>query len=451
LNSSPDLVARLRSQFAGSHAVLIATSTRLWQLIAGLIAVAIITQFFSPDTQGIYYVFADLLAMQMLFDLGLTGVMLALSSREWPTALDCESDQERSLGRRRLGSLIRHSTRWFIVMAVLFAIGAGAFGLWHLETPETESMQWRAPWLVSVFLTALAMCMMPCIGILEGRYVVSVNIFRLAQAVLGNLVVWLVIVSGGELWAVAASAAVRLLCEACFVLGWFRRKLSDLAREDPLPIDDALDWRSVVRPLQWRIALQAIVAYLATRTYTLIVLDSQSAAAAGQIGLTWTILIAIQAAGLAWLQARMPQIGRHVSESRFADARRLVRQTVIMALATIALGSIALISLHLLLTKYHPATAARLLSLAPIAMFSLSLAIHAVIIIWSSYTRLHRIDPFVKPALIGATVLAFAAIGLGMRYGAVGIAIAHLGTMIFVNVPLLVPVIRRELAVVEQT
>ncbi len=434
--------------------MLISTSTRLWQLVAGLISVAIITQCFSPETQGIYYAFADLLAMQTLFDLGLTGVLLALSSREWPSVMQpdagADSVATKSLGRRRLGSLIRHGTRWFVVMAVLFVIGASAFGLWYLNTPETETMQWRAPWLVSVALTALAMCLMPCIGILEGHFVVSVNVFRLFQAVLGNLVVWLVVTQGGGLWAIAASASVRLLCESVFVLGWFRKRLVSLVREPPLSGDDALDWRSTVRPLQWRIALQAIVGYLATRTYTLIVLDSQSAAAAGQIGMTWAILVAIQASGLAWLQARLPQIGRSVSESRFSDARRLVRHTAFLSVATIALGSVALVILHLGLTRYYPLTAQRLLPLFPIVVFSISLAIHAVVLIWSSYTRLYRIDPFVKPGLIGATVLAVAAIALGTRYGAMGIACAHLGTMVFVNIPLYARVIRRELVVVEQ-
>ncbi|QDT08711.1 hypothetical protein K239x_06520 [Planctomycetes bacterium K23_9] len=430
--------------------MLIATCTRLWQLVAGLVSVAIITQFFSLQTQDIYYVFADLLALQTLFDLGLTGVLLSLASREWPTATESEPSDATSLAKRRLGSLIRDGTRWFVVMSVLFAIGASTFGLWYLQGPETDTMQWRAPWIASVVLTAAAMIMMPCIGVLEGKYVVPINIFRLTQAIIGNLVVWLVITQGGSLWAVAASAAVRLLCESFFVFGRFRKQLFDLIRQEPLPANDALDWRSAVRPLQWRIGLQAIVAYLATRTYTLIVLDAQSTGAAGRIGLTWAILIAIQASGLAWLQARLPQIGRHVQESDFTEARRLVRQTSYLAVATIILGSIALVVLHLGLTRYYPATADRLLPLPPILLFSVSLAIYAVIIIWSTYTRLFRIDPFVRPGLIGSTVLATAAIVLGVRYGAMGIAVAHLGTMTLVNLPLLIPVIRRELAVVEK-
>ena len=429
--------------------MLIASSTRLWQLIAGLISVAIITQFFSPDTQGIYYAFADLLALQTLFDLGLTGVLIALASREWSSAHESTDSERRTLARQRLGSLLRHGTKWFVFMAVGFAVSASAFGLWYLVSPVTDAMNWRLPWIVSVVLSALAMCMMPCIGVLEGKFVVEVNIFRLVQAILGNLVVWWVIVSGGELWAVAASAGVRLLCESVFVIGWFGRCLKSLMREPLLPTGDALDWRSKVLPLQWRIAIQAIVGYAATRTYTLIVLDS-SVAEAGQIGMTWSILIAVQASGLAWLQARLPHIGREISDGHFSQARQLLFQTTVLAVATIMVGSLALIGLQVALNQVHPATAARLLPLGVIVIFSISLAVHAVIIIWSSYTRLYRIDPFVKPGIIGSVALAITAITLGTKYGAIGIAIAHLGTMVLVNVPMYVPVFRRELAVVEQ-
>ncbi len=431
--------------------MVIATSTRLWQLIGGLITIAIIAKYFSGETQGIFYIFADLLAIQTLFDLGLTGVLLSLSSREWPAALNTnDRDDASQLARQRLGSLIRQSTRWFVVMAALFAITASVFGMWWLNRPETEAMQWRGPWLVSVVLTALAMCLMPCIGIIEGRFVVSINVFRLVQAILGNLVVWTVITQGGELWAVAASTGVRLACESFFVLGWFRKRLVDLIRQDPLPADDALDWRSTVRPLQWRIALQSLMGYFATRTYTLIVMDSQSVAAAGRIGMSWAILIAIQAAGLAWLQARLPQIGRLVAQSQITEARRLVRHTAMMIVATMTLGTACLVGLIVILNQYYPQTAMRLMPLPPTLLFSVSLCLVAMINTWSTYARLFRIDPFVRISLIGSTVLTITAIGLGTRYGAMGIAIAHLGTTALVNVPLYRSVLKRELAIVEK-
>ena len=442
------LIGRLRTVLVGGRAMVLSTATKLWQLAAGLFSSWLYLDQFGPELRGLYFTFASLLAIQTLFDLGLTGVLASLAAREWPAAAD-ENAPNQSLARRRIGGLLRRSGRWFGGLAIAFAVVAIPTGLLLLDQPDTAGFAWRGPWCVACVVTAAALWLMPSVGVLEGRYVVAVNAFRLGQALLGNAVVWTIILLGGELWALVGSAVVRLVCEAVLVLGVFGKRLAALRRTEEVPADDALDWNRAVQPLQWRIALQSLALYFGTQTYTIIITKTQSVAAAGRMGMTWTVLVAIQAAGWAWFQSRMPLFGAAIAEGRIADARKLLRQTIAIVVATQALGLAVFVALLLGLEQYRPAYRAGFLDLPTTLLFGVSLIVQTVQHAWSAYVRLFRIDPFVRPGLIGSGTLAVAALAGGTLFGAPGIAVGHLITMTLVNSLLLTPVIRRELAVAE--
>ena len=131
-------------------------------------------------------------------------------------------------------------------------------------------------------------------------------------------------------------------------------------------------------------------------------------------------------------------------------ARRLLKQTLLLTTAFHALGVAAVCLLVVLLDRTRPDLASRLLDWPTIAAFGLSLGLLNGLICWNGYVRLYRIDPFLRPGLIASTVLAVAVLIGGTLGGATGIAAAHLLTMAAVSLPLHIPTIRRELAVVER-
>ena len=439
----PGVAARLRTVLHGSRAVLVMTATRLWQLVSGPVTIIFIAAYFTPDVQGLFYAIGRVLAVQGLFDLGLTGVMISLSVREWGPALD-DGDVA---ARRRLGELVRRSQRWFRRLAIGFALLVTPLGLWFLQDDAVREIDWHAAWIAASLLTALAIAYMPSVGLLEGRFVVEVNTMRLAQAILGSVVVWTTIRFGGGVWAITASAAVRVLCELALVRWRFGSTLRDL-RNESVP-EDGFGWESTVLPLQWRIAVQSLVNYFATQTFELILYKADSPTAAGRFGMTWNILMAIQATSLAWLQARLPAIGTAIADGRIPEARRTLRQTITLTIAFQVLGSAVLLVLLSALQHAAPRYAARMLPLLPTAIFCVSLGVQNVVICWASYVRLFRIEPFLRINLLWTSLIAVAAVVLGTRFGALGIAAGHAAVLIVVVPVLLVPVVRRERAIVE--
>src|SRR5438045_8803150 len=64
------------------RAVGFSVLARFWSSAAGLVTVALIARFLSPPEQGYYYTFGSLVALQIIFELGFSFVILQLASHE---------------------------------------------------------------------------------------------------------------------------------------------------------------------------------------------------------------------------------------------------------------------------------------------------------------------------------------------------------------------------------
>ena len=53
--------------------------SRGWGLLSGLVTLLLVVRYLTPDEQGYYYTFASLLAMQILFELGMSVVVMQFS------------------------------------------------------------------------------------------------------------------------------------------------------------------------------------------------------------------------------------------------------------------------------------------------------------------------------------------------------------------------------------
>src|ERR1700721_120552 len=84
LNSSgPVRVRRWMRQVLGlDRAVGFTVLARFWSSAAGVVTVALIARFLSPAQQGYYYTFGSLVALQIVFELGFSVVILQTASHE---------------------------------------------------------------------------------------------------------------------------------------------------------------------------------------------------------------------------------------------------------------------------------------------------------------------------------------------------------------------------------
>src|SRR5215469_105940 len=158
---------------------------RFWSSAAGLVTVALIAHFLSPAEQGFYYTFGSLVALQIVFELGFSYVIMQMASHE-RAHLTISADYQvagDAVAYARLASVIQKSVRWYSVAAILMAIALVPAGLWffgtHLQRGG-ENVGWRLPWCLAALAATLNFQIDPFLSFSEGcGYVADVARLRL--------------------------------------------------------------------------------------------------------------------------------------------------------------------------------------------------------------------------------------------------------------------------------
>src|SRR5579864_6050500 len=207
---------------------------RSWASSAGLVTVALIAKFLSPAEQGYYYTFGSLVAMQMVFELGFSFVILQLASHE-RALLSIAPDYEitgDAVAHARLASVIQKSGRWYSVAAVLLAATLLPVGFHFFFTHQHAgpTVFWRLPWCFAALMAALNFQIDPFLSFLEGcGYVPEVARLRFIQSVSGSLLAWCALASHHGLFApsmmmfgMASTALVWLASRRKLLLGLLR-------------------------------------------------------------------------------------------------------------------------------------------------------------------------------------------------------------------------------------
>lgn len=102
-------------------AIAYSSGSRIVGGITGVLSVFFITSFLTGVEQGFYYTFGSILALQVFFELGLTGIMTQFVAHEVShLSLNDKMEYEgEDVYKSRLSSLIRFCVRWYIVLAII--------------------------------------------------------------------------------------------------------------------------------------------------------------------------------------------------------------------------------------------------------------------------------------------------------------------------------------------
>lgn len=430
---------RLLNRMEVDRAVFYALVLRVWQLAGGTISGVLIVKFFTIETQGYYYLFATLMALQSFFELGFNVVVINVSSHEWTHLRLNEQGAIEGDARAlsRLVSLGRLIFRWYAVACLLFIVavglGGGAFVALgpkdanDLPEAATAVVDWQSPWAALVVLTGLLLWSLPFNALLEGcGQIATVNRFRVIQAVSANLAVWTCIVSGGELWAVVAAAAARLLCDLALLLIRYRRFFVPFLKP---PAGEQMHWRTDVWPMQWRLALAGIFSYFAYFLFVPVMFRYHGEATAARMGLTWVLITAVQAAALAWVQTRVPLFGILIARQEYTELDRVFRRVTMISLAVIVAGGAAIMWLIFLLNVYLPRYADRLLPPLPTAIFVAAIILYQLPHSQVFYVRAHKREPFLAVNILSSVAIGLSVWILGGIWGPTGAATGYLAVV----------------------
>lgn len=429
-------------------AVGFAVLAKLWQLLTGPLTQLIMVLSFSKATQDYYYAFSSMLGMQIFVELGLSIVLISVSSHEWSRlSLQDGKIVGDASAKSRLISLGRMMLRWYGTAALIFAATITMAGfLFFSETssagtggsPIREKVAWLTPWIALVIVNGLQLPLLPLTAILEGCNQLSViNRVRFWQGVAGTVVMWLALTSGFGLWSLVASASIRLAGELYLVAVRYRPFFD--AFRSPSE-QDQIDWKHEILPLQWRIAVQGILLWLANSLPLLLIFKNWPEGAAAQLGMTWTILTALQGASLAWIETRRPVFGALIAARKFRELDqlffRMMRLSMLIMTAAVICFSLTVWWMGTRTEWLFERLAGRMLPVGPTAMFSMAMVLLQFALCTNLYVRAHKRDPFLVASIVSSLTVAALQVWLGKLYGSSGVAGGYLLGIASVQVPL---------------
>lgn len=438
------LVRRIASALGVDRAVAFTVLARGWSSLAGIGTLLLIARFLSPAEQGFYYTFYSLVALQIVFELGFSVVILQTASHE---AAHLEISLEGSItgpaeAHGRLANVLQKSVQWYTVAAVLMAVTLVPVGLAFFRhaaaRPGGNAVHFGWPWLLVVVASACTFQIDPLFSFLEGcGYVPEVARTRLRQSLGGTVLGW-----GAFLLHVG------LFAPGCFIFGqalagfwllWQKRGLL-LPLMRHVSGSFRIDWRREVWPFQWRIAVSWLAGYLTSQLFNPILMDYRGPVEAGQMGMTLSVCGTLSSMAVAWMNTKAAPFGRLIARKEYAALdqsffRALWQSTLAAVVGCGAVWTVVDLLGRFGVRSHGVLLATRLLPPLPLAMLLFGTVGNIVVFAEALYLRAHKQEKFMINSIMGAVYITPLAYLLGRwgnpHGGAWGIAAAYaVGTLL---------------------
>ena len=414
----------LRTVLGIDRAIAFTIFARGWASLAGLVTMALIARFLSPAEQGYYYTFSSLVALQLIFELGFSFVILQLAAHE-RAQLRFAADgliEGNPVAHSRLASVLQTSVKWYSGAALLMVATLLLAGLRFFRIHAGTGVAWKLPWCLLAVMVALTFQLDPVFSFLEGcGFIWQVASMRFGQAFVGSLLAWAAISTHHGLYAPAMVVVGQATVGICF-LGVPQRSriLKGLLR---FPVrEHFVGWRREIWPFQWKIAASSLSGYFIFQLFNPVLFAYQGPVAAGRMGMSLSISSAIGAIAMSWMNTKASPFGNLIARGEIAVLDKLFFRTLWQSTSLAATGALSFFLFLLWAGHNYPKLASRTLTPWAFAMLLLAMVINQLIFAEALYLRAHKREPFLVISVAGAFLQGCATWALGKYWNANAVA-----------------------------
>lgn len=427
LNLLKDKFYMLFRKIQLDRAVLLGVSTRLWSIVAGAVSLLLVAYKFSPELQGYYYTFFSIIAFQFLIELGLGNIIIQFASHEWSRLSLDKAGQ--IIGERealsRLQSLTQIFFRWYCVASAVLTLGLGICGFFVFSNNQDVNINWILPWFSLCISNGAIFCLIPIWSLLEGcNQILKLYSYRFIQGIFLNVSIWIAILLGARLWAVAISNVVILICAVVFLLYRCRPFLKTLLFS--APAGPRINWYQEIFPLQWRITISWLIGPFALNLFVPVLFKYHGSVIAGQMGMILYLISVVATMPSSWLSPRIPQFGMLIAKKKYKDLDKLFWRTAKIFTVIAMIGAVMVWLIVYILNEIRHPLAARFLPLLPTGIFILTQIISVITVPFSTYLRIHKKEPLLFVSVASGISIGLSTLILGKYYSAIGMAIGYL-------------------------
>lgn len=425
-------------------AIAYSSGARIVQSVAGVGIIFFISRFLTGVEQGFYFTFGSIIALQIFFELGLTGIITQFVAHE---AAHLKLNEDGTYAgeeyyKSRLSSLLRFCVKWYgIISAVVFVflLIVGFVFFSSYTDAESGEVSWKIPWILLCIGTALKLFQSPFNSFIMGiGKVKEMSKVSFWQQTLMPLSCCVGLVCNFKLYVLSISAFVSVIVWMVFVC---RTELwSILANLWRIPITDRVLYLKEIFPYQWRIALSWVSGYFIFQLFNPVLFATDGPVVAGQMGLTLQVLSGIQAFALSWLNTKVPLYSSLISLKDYTKLDRIFNKTLIQ-MSSICLGLLVaafaiLFGLKESGLKFGDSVLGdRFLDYWPTLFMMIPLFANQFVNSWATYLRCHKKEPYLIPSVVMGLLCCCSTVGLGHLYGVWGITVGYTALTIIVSIP----------------
>jgi len=421
------LLHLLRHWLGLDRAIAFTVMARFWGAFSGLVTLFLITRFLSASEQGYYYTFYSIVALQIVFELGFSFVILQLAAHERArlTFLPNGEIEGDPVAHSRLASVLHKAVYWYMGAGILMAAALIPAGIWFFTSHPTHgsAVAWTTPWISLVLAAMLAFQIDPVFSFLEGcGFVAQVAQRRFTQSLLGSLLAWSAMILHRGLYAPALLIMGQVVVGIAFLLSnRHRRLLGNLLR---YPVrEHFVGWQKEIWPFQWKIAISWMCGYFIYQLFSPVLFAFQGAEAAGRMGMSLNVATGVGSVAIAWMNTKASPFGALVARREFDQLDRIFFRTLKQSTALLVFGSCLFLLLLYAYGHYVPRFTTRLLPLWAVALMLIGGVINHIVYSQALYLRAHKEEPFLLQAVLSAILISSLTFILGKYYGADAIVV----------------------------
>ena len=400
---------------------------RVVQGLGSVGSVLLIVHFLTAAEQGYYYALWSLVALQSVFELGFSFVILQVAAHE-RAHLEFHADGSitgSESSHLRLASLLQRAVKWYtsaaVLMGVVLMIGGMRFFSLH-QQPQAPNI-WVVPLRVTVLACAITFSIGPVLSFLEGcGQVTQVARMRFFQSAVSVAASWTAMLSHHGLF----SPAMVLVGQGfvASVLLYSRRRLL-------IPLlkmavgTHGISWKREVWPFQWKIAVSWMCDYFIFQLFTPVLFAFRGPEEAGRMGLSMSIVTQMSAMMLAWMTTKAAPFGNLIARKERPELDRMFFRSLRQSLLLFVGGAVAVL-VGVLVSPYILPKISRRIEEWPIFLLLLLTALSSHVVQSEAiYLRAHKCEPFLVQSIVIASCTAASVVMFAKLSGAMGVSLAY--------------------------
>ena len=429
-----DLVKKISGKIGFDETIAFTVISRIVQGGGGIITLVFIAKYLTNIEQGYYYTFGSILAIQVFFELGLSGVITQFVAHEnanlnWHDKISFNGSEE---AMSRLSSLLHFTLKWFGVISIFLLIGllTAGFIFFNKFDKNNEYIEWQIPWVILSFNTSLSLMMSPILAFFEGLgRIREVAKIRMIQQIVQILLLFILFSLGFKLFSTPVAAIIAFAIIPLWII--FSSKIKLLKFIWNKSGSYKVNYRLEIFPFQWKIAISWISGYFIFQLFNPVLFATEGAVVAGQMGMTLTMLNAIFTLTFSWMTTKIPVYSNFIAKNQHNKLDYLFNKTLLQSSFLIIIMQ-SLIFCLILLLRYleikidNKIIADRFLSNSPLFFMTVSIVLNHFVSSWALYMRCHKKEPMLIQSIAMAILCTFSTVFLGETFGVFGMTLGYM-------------------------